>query len=161
MLIGTQLGLLSIPLFLIFHVAAYRLISSVRKMSRQKIVVLVVLVSAIVSTALTLHLSGDVTEAVHTFVLSGLYGMIYFHWFNMSETARRIRILVRFVALNESPAVESAQESSSRIFANRIDRMSQMGTIIDQNGKFHLKPGPLLYATRIILFWRSLFFPAR
>lgn len=161
MLLGTLMALVAIPLFLVLHIGAYRLVPATRKMSRQKLVVVVVLLAAVAVTGFTFAKTIDPFQSAHTFLLTGLFGMIYFHWFNMSETARRIRILVRYVAFQEAPAVETSEQSSQRIFANRIVRMREMNTIRQVNGKFVLQPGPLLYAARLILFWRSLFFPQR
>jgi hypothetical protein len=161
MLTATAIGLAAIPTFFIFHVFACRLLPLTKRISGQKLVILVVALTTILAFTFTWLRTGSIIDMAHSFVLCGFYGMIYFHWFNMSETARRIRILTRYVALGESPPPAGGPEEQRRIFANRIVRMKELGTITENAGVLTLNRGPLLYATRIIVFWRSLFFPEK
>lgn len=123
-------------------------------MQKQKLTVLVILLSVLSLTMLQIHSAAD---AFHTAILSLLFGYTYFHWFNMSETARRISILVRYVDSGELKAGPSYDVT--QIFSQRIERLREVGTLYQKGDGLFVKKGPLLIATRLILFWRSLFYP--
>lgn len=151
------LGLFSPFACFLFHVLAYRLIPGAYRMQRQKLTVLVIFFVTILLPSFA-YLRGATPSGVfHTGLLSLLFGYTYFHWFNMSETARRISILVRYVESGKGP--EPSNYSIESIFSQRIQRLKDVGTIYERDGKLHLKHGPLLYATKLILFWRRLFYP--
>ena len=90
------------------------------------------------------------------YVVAGGTDFYYnFHWFNMSETARRIRILVGHVS-----GLPSTQKyEPKQIFTQRIDRLLEFGTITRRADMLVLKRGPLVWATRVIFFWRKIFYP--
>jgi hypothetical protein len=141
----------------IVHILAYRLFQSTHSMQRQKLTLLVIAIATLLSLAIAGVLTQDPDEALHAGVVSLLFGYTYFHWFNMSETARRIRMLVRYVALGHAPEAGEAY-TANVILVNRLQRLVETGTIAVENGKYVVRKGPLLWATRVILFWRSLFY---
>lgn len=154
---STLLGLCT-PLFaLILHILVYRLFPKLIPYPRQKLALLVILGAVLLSVlgAITLHLGPD--HIIHTFVLGLMLGYSYFHFFNMSETARRIRILVEYVA--KIPPHQTQDYDTDTIFANRITRMHEHGLIDEaQAGRLTAHSGPMLWASHLILFWRRLFF---
>lgn len=87
-----------------------------------------------------------------------LIAHVYFHIFNMSETARRIRILVRLVT--GSGAAEESY-SAERIVNNRIQRLLELRTIQEKEGVFTVRKGPLLGAALLLRGYGRLLFPRR
>ena len=158
MLISSWFGVFTPLTCLILHIFCAR--TSCRgQLGPQKLTLMVTIVSAALHSTLVSFHSGNAVDGAYTGVLSLLYGYIYFHWFNMSETARRIRILVRYVAYGERPDNGNSEYSARTIFHNRIERLTATGTIRESNGSMVLTPGPMLVATRVILFWRRIFYP--
>jgi len=158
-LMGSVIGLFSPLVCLIFHVLIYRLWRRSHQIPRQKLTVLVALCAMIFSLLLTWSITHSEVESLHGAIVSLLFGYTYFHWFNMSETARRVRVLVRYVALGLTPQ-DSARDAYTHdtVLNNRIPRLLETGTIKLVDGKYEIQRGPLLFATRLILFWRSLFY---
>jgi hypothetical protein len=140
------LGLLSPVICFVLHVLVYRLIPVAHRISRQKLTVFIVL-------AVTIGLGASVS--LHTGFVSLLFGYVYFHWFNMSETARRIRILVTHV----SGAADGTVYDPKVIFHQRIERLLEFGTLSRRGEMLVLHHGPLVWATRVIMLWRKLFYP--
>jgi hypothetical protein len=159
LLTGSILGILSPLICFLIHVFIYRLIPGCAKFQRQKLTVIVILLAATSLTFTTWLITNSASESLHSGIVSLLFGYSYFHWFNMSETARRIRILVQYVALGLTPENHQQGYAAHTIVENRIQRLLETNTIQkNPEGKYVLKNGPLLWATRVILFWRSLFY---
>jgi hypothetical protein len=155
-LTSSLIGLAAPLTCFLLHILAYRVWPAALKMQRQKLTVVVVLFAILFAAVLAGSLTMDLAEALNAGLVSSLFGLTYFHWFNMSETARRIRMLVRYVALGATETQEPY--NAEMILNNRLQRLSDTSTIVLVNGKFVLQRGPLLWATRVILFWRSLFY---
>lgn len=85
-------------------------------------------------------------------------GYCYFHFINLGETARRIRILRELkdasggLALNQVLARYNAQE----IFENRISRLLKNGQIILVNDKYYIGKPFLLYMARFLVFLKFI-----
>ncbi len=85
-------------------------------------------------------------------------GYCYFHFINLGETARRIRILRELkdsgegLTLNEFLARYNAQE----IFENRISRLLKNGQIILVNGKYYIGKSFLLYMAGFLVFLKFI-----
>lgn len=158
---STILGLWSPLACFALHVLLFRLIPKTRFMQRQKITVFVIVAAVASLTALSLVIGANVSEAAHVAVLSLLFGYTYFHWFNMSETARRISILVRYVDSGAAAATGQANYGTATIYSQRIERLRDVGTLYERDGRLFVKKGPLWIATKLILFWRALFYPKK
>ena len=84
----------------------------------------------------------------------------YFHFFNMSETARRIRMLLQI--RRASPAVLRIQElerqySQKDMIEARLDRLVRMNQLwLAPDGRYHIAENTLLWAGRIMGLWRRL-----
>jgi hypothetical protein len=152
---STWIGLSTPLTALVLHILVYRLIPKFKNFPRQKLAVLVILGATAFSTAYAAYLQLGADQIFHTAILSLMFGYSYFHFFNMSETARRIRILVEYVAGIQSSGSSYNQD---KILGNRITRMFDHGLITESGGKLHAKNGPLLWASYLIIFWRKLFF---
>lgn len=85
-------------------------------------------------------------------------GYCYFHFINLGETARRIRILRelkdagRGLALNEVLSRYNSQE----IFENRLSRLLKNGQIILVNDKYYIGKTFLLYMARFLVFLKLI-----
>ena len=79
----------------------------------------------------------------------------YFHLFNMSETARRIRILRELHAAGSLTAEEiSRLYSNASVLATRFDRLLATGQLRMRDGRF-VAAGRLLYAAAcLVRAWR-------
>lgn len=82
----------------------------------------------------------------------------YFHVFNMSETARRIRILLHVLTHDDVNAEHLREKYSPRdMVSARLDRLEQMGQIVrGPDGAFHIAGRLLLTAARVIRAWRQM-----
>lgn len=91
------------------------------------------------------------TASVYAFVVYTVLGYAYFHVFNMSETARRVRIMREIyhsgrLAESELPSIYSIDA----MLDNRMARLAALGQISVDGGRVRLK-GRLLYnAARVI-----------
>lgn len=153
---STWIGLCAPFTALILHILVYRLIPAAKKLPRQKLAVLVIGGALAFSVGLAIYLRLDWGQVLNAGLLSTMFGYSYFHFFNMSETARRIRILVEYVAGIPS---SSSGYDKDKIFGNRITRMGETGLIIESDGKLQAQNGPILWAAYVILTWRRMFFP--
>lgn len=71
-------------------------------------------------------------------ILAATCAHLYFHIFNMSETARRIRVLIQ-LDRNEAPAHYRPQ----RMLSQRLERLLALGWVEKNGDKFRLAPGRL------------------
>lgn len=86
------------------------------------------------------------------------FGYAYFHFYNMSETARRIRLLV-LIYQGRLSSTEDASESykPQEMVANRLVRLVELGQLVqDESGRYHIQGGLLLFAARLIAAYRRL-----
>ena len=106
-----------------------------------------------------LHKSWE--ECVYLGTVSLGFCYSFFHLFNMSETARRIRMLRRIYLSGGSVAIKSLEQEYSveHIVKIRIQRLMDTGILTkSSDGSIQVSKGALYYATQIIRFWRWLFF---
>lgn len=86
------------------------------------------------------------------------FGYIYFHFNNMGETARRIRILIELFNARR-PMSQSEliiRYDSEEIVNRRLRRMVSAGQILDRNGRFYLGNRSFLVMARIIQRARTI-----
>ncbi len=94
--------------------------------------------------------------AVYGVVVYTLVGYIYFHLFNMTETARRIRIMTELHRRGAMKAAEIVRAyDDGDITDVRIERLLSMGQIEESGGRYKLK-GRFLYIVALALhYWGS------
>lgn len=99
-------------------------------------------------------------EFIYIVLLYGAAAYVYFHFFNMSETSRRIRILVsvRRKATQENQDV-SMGYSIPKMLENRLERLVSLGEINISGGQYRIASGRLLLPAKIVAFFRQLLFP--
>lgn len=76
-------------------------------------------------------------------------GYCYFHFVNLGETARRVRILRELIEAREGLAEDEilARYNAKQIVTMRIDRLLHNGQIVEQEGRYIVgKPFMLLIA---------------
>lgn len=155
------LGLLS-PLFCILLSALFfRTPFYNPKLAPQKSVALIVLVVPLLLVVYGLYSGMGYGEVSYLGFVSLCFSYSYFHLFNMSETARRIRMLRRIYSNGGAVEVKSLENeySAEHIVKVRIQRLRDTGVLTwDADGSIKISRGALYYATQLIRFWRWLFF---
>jgi hypothetical protein len=93
--------------------------------------------------------------AAYVVLVYGCVAYAYFHLFNMSETARRIRILRELHAAGSLTAAEiSALYTGTAVLDARFDRLVAPGPLETRGGRF-VRAGRLLYlAAGLVRAWR-------
>ncbi len=67
---------------------------------------------------------------LYSFMIYNALGYAYFHFFNMSETARRIRILIHIASQGQVTLSELEKKyTPAHMVSNRLARLVQMGQI--------------------------------
>lgn len=90
-------------------------------------------------------------------------GYGYFHFVNLGETARRIRLLRE---LYDSEAGLSMSEllarySSREVLNRRMDRLTGTGQIVRRNSRLYIGKQTVLYMAKIIVLMKLLFLGKR
>ncbi|MBE9529413.1 MAG: hypothetical protein IME99_09265 [Proteobacteria bacterium] len=84
-------------------------------------------------------------------------GYTYFHLFNMSETARRIRLLYEIKSGLYDPhgatGVGSAEQVPLMSVTTRLERLVALGQIEERRGRYFLKGRTMLYGARVVRVW--------
>lgn len=159
--------LLASPLvILIIHSAATRLLAAVGKEAPNQVVCAVCLllgyipvgILACYFTVIPLYASTEawLPAALYAFLVYSFIGYIYFHFFNMTETARRIRIMTELATRGPMKADEIVDAyDDSDITDVRIERLLSMGQIREVEGRYRLG-GRFLYIVALALhYWGS------
>jgi hypothetical protein len=92
------------------------------------------------------------------FIIYAALGYGYFHFINLGETARRIRILRE---LFESKGGLSMQElleryNAKEIIEKRLERLLKNGQIILRDNRYYIGKPFMLWASKMIIFLKSL-----
>lgn len=99
----------------------------------------------------------NISSIVYAFMVYNCLGYSYFHFFNMSETARRIKILLEIKKSNKI-TIDDLQHiySSDSIIKNRIERLLESGQIIKNDNKYYQNSFLLVLFANIISFLREV-----
>lgn len=98
-----------------------------------------------------------VTILVYCFLVYTLLSYTYFHFFNMSETARRIRILNEIYKAGSLPIQNmEVLYNTSDIVDLRLKRLIAMKQLRYEDGYYSLHGKILYIAGRVILWWRKV-----
>jgi len=146
-----------IGLFL-FHAVAVRLVKSA---SNQKLVMICILLfNAPLCAALWLFFRGglDAATVIYALLVYNAFGYCYFHFFNLSETARRVKIVigVRKGNVRKTQDLQEHYDYHSTI-AVRLQRLEALGEISKSaDGVYRLHRYILYLASLMINAVRSL-----
>jgi hypothetical protein len=104
-------------------------------------------------------------NAGYVVLVSLAFGFCYYIIFTMSETARRIRILVDvYVAEQTEYEAMAYNKKASKdynaktMIDTRIDRLLGVGAIRERDGKIVVAFGATLLVSKLIRFWRRVVF---
>lgn len=88
---------------------------------------------------------------------------VYFHWNNMGETARRIRLLRDLYDAPEGLTVQELQNRypAREILTRRLKRLIDGGQISDRDGRLFLTSPAVLASARLVGLARWLIFGGR
>jgi hypothetical protein len=97
-----------------------------------------------------------------TFLVSAGSSHVYFHIFNMSETARRIRILV-LASTKRDVDVKLGQDRFTQLqmIRRRITRLVSAGIIFQVDGKYHARRTLLMTIAVMMSRYERFLFPQR
>lgn len=94
---------------------------------------------------------------LYAFIVFNLMGYTYFHIFNMSETARRVRILYDIYTRGSITKVDIEKSYHKEdMVAVRLQRLLGLGQIRKVNGAYFLDRRLLYYAAILLAFWSRL-----
>ncbi|HNQ35368.1 MAG TPA: hypothetical protein PKN80_04805 [bacterium] len=118
------------------------------------------------AVALFLLLAGDGSASAGSRAAAGLtylaLGYVYFHFVNMGETARRIRLLRELLAAPPggfTGAELKARYPAREIVRRRLQRLLNNGQVILADGRYRLGPRPVMYwITLVIMAWKRMLF---
>ena len=146
------------------QIAAYRLLRAEGKLFKSQIagaliggLVLALLLSALPGAAP----SADVATA--DALLYAVFCYVYFHWNNMGETARRIRMLRELAAAPEGLTFEAmvARYSAQEILERRLERLTAAGQISETDGRLVLTSRTVLLSARLVGLAKQVIFGGR
>ena len=95
----------------------------------------------------------------YLFLVYGLAAYIYFHIYNMSQTARRIQILGKIgrQGIEKRELIKSLDPED--MFLNRISRLMVLNQLEERQGRYVLKGKMLLLPAKAAFVLRRLLFP--
>lgn len=150
----TLIILIFSPLLLMFlHMAAVRVIKMFNvNMSNQRSLILTELLFNFPVLMIIYLINKTPVSLIYGFIVYNSLGYSYFHFFNMSETARRVRILIE-VRLKKSVSSEAITKNYNcdLMISNRLKRLVELGQIKLHNNKYVLC-GRLLLAGAVLIF---------
>ena len=156
--------LLLSPFFLlILHSLVIRIsLTRGNEISRQKILLYCTIFLNFPVLFISLIILGDgyknIFDYIYVLLTFNSFAYIYFHFFNMSETSRRIKILVG-IRKGKIKSIQDIQRyyNDSKSLSMRLERLEKMSQIESVNNNSYKLKGKLLYAVSyIVLFFRVL-----
>ncbi len=157
MTLAAWIVLVSAPLaMLIIHAMLNRI--AFKKLSTQKIAIFSSLAGAVIASCAS-HLLAPHASLIFLFTISVGVAHVYFHFFNMSETARRIRILVDLYGEKSQQAEE--KYSTEAMISVRIDRLEKWGALGREAVGYRALPTLILAISIALNYYEKLLFPKR
>ena len=101
-------------------------------------------------------------SGIFLFSVYTLIAYVYFHIFNMSETARRIRILAESHRAGKIIKSEIVQNyTAEQMIAIRVDRLVALGEIKLRDERYSIARGWLLFPASLVFGFRRFLFPSK
>jgi len=154
--------LLANPVWTAFVHASYCRFPKFAKLPRQFVTALAIstlILAQTLSGFFFLEDSKSRLDLIYPFLVAILSGHVYFHIFNMSETARRIRILLK-IKKGES-VLPTEHYSSRQMIEIRLKRLVDLKQISLKEGIYRYRPSVLLVAAVILKKYESTLFKRR
>ncbi len=103
---------------------------------------------------------GVAVSLAYLFLVYSLAGYVYFHFFNMSETARRVRLLIESLKTGNLKKDDLPRLYPHRnIVSVRIERLSALGELRRAGDRYVLGNKVLLLPAKLIFALRQILFP--
>lgn len=155
--------LLLTPLWTFLIHAASNRTSWGAPLARQKLTLLcclltVVLVTMIAGMVDFVSVQAGGQQLSFVAMVALLLSHVYFHLFNMSETARRIRIVLEVA---EGRGVREAGYDNLSMVRVRLERLKELGQIEARGAKLRVRKTWFTYVCRIIRWHEKVLFPQR
>lgn len=141
----------------LLHLIAQRLLC-IR--SQQRLVVRLALCVPCTFFLASVLLRKPVSHSFYLFVTTLGFTYTYFHFFNMSESARRVQLLMRFYQHVDLPAERLFESySPKQMVENRLERLLKMNVLFEREGKYFVRSGGMLLAAQCFghAIWKRLF----
>lgn len=144
-----------------FHIVSIRVFGLERKLAGQSIVGLSAL-AGYLPVALALVSTGVLKEegwwaAIYVFISYSALAYSYFHIYNMSETARRIRILRELYPDRVMSALElESGYNAIGMLENRLERLVSTGQADERGDRYVLKGRLIRYAAKAVAWWAGV-----
>jgi len=103
--------------------------------------------------------SNALSIIVSNIIIYFTLGYCYFHFINLGETARRIRILRELYSATDGLSTEEvlSRYNAREIVNKRISRLLHSGQVIEKDGKYYIGQPILLVMAKIIVLLKLLF----
>jgi len=104
--------------------------------------------------------AGDIGLSAANLLVYMNFGYCYFHFANLGETARRIRILREIDRSTTGLTKEEilARYNAARILDKRFSRLLGKGQILERDGRYFAKPSLMLGLTRLMAAAKRIVF---
>ena len=98
-----------------------------------------------------------IIDLVYLSLMCALEGYFIFHIFNLSQTGRRVRLLIDLY--NNNLPGGHKRYSNNEIVQKRVNRLISMGQITCVSGRLNIKSSTFLRIGYFMIFFKKLFFP--
>jgi hypothetical protein len=166
MRLGSFFILLGTPLWIFLVQALVCRLSSFRGLPRQKMAVLCCLAGTILVCLSIKFLEGrGWGEQLADWIFVGMSALglshVYFHVFNMSETARRIRILTELKQDRKLGDEGESGYSATNMFRVRLERLVSLHQIRKEGDRYFALPTLLAWVATLFKAYERMLFPIR
>lgn len=146
------------------QIAVYRLLRAEGRLFKSQIAGTVIgglVLALFLSSAPGAAPSADV--AIADALLYAVFCYVYFHWNNMGETARRIRMLRELAAAPDGLTFDEmvARYSAREILERRLERLTAAGQITETDGRLVLTSRTVLMSARLVGRAKQIVFGGR
>jgi hypothetical protein len=146
MSVPTLVLLLAHPLLALITHAVLSRLPFTRALPRQPVALLAGIIPAAANAS-----------GIFTLVCGLLSAHVYFHLFNMSETARRIHLLTELRSRGEI----DRNYQPERMLALRLNRLLELGLLERRGENLIARPSLLAWAARVLARYERILFPER
>ncbi len=146
----------SYVIFLISHLAITRYNKKI--VSHQKALIMLILFYNFPALFVSFLLFKDLVIMLYIFFVLNCFMYFYFHFFNMSETARGIKIIVN-IKTGKIKNIADIKNiyTAERSLVDRLKRLEHLRQIEKKSdGNYLLKGRSMYFAANIIVFFRKI-----
>lgn len=152
--------LISSPFILmIFHIIFLKTLKFINmNVSPQLILFLIIILFNVPVLLSTYFLTKKIDIIIYSFIVYNCIGYCYFHIFNMSETARRIKILIEIMQKGALSAEDlKLSYNTDLMIKYRLERLIGLKQIIKTNDNKYILSGKILLIGALFMYaWRKI-----